>query len=99
MICENLELITLEPVRYELAQITYGEIPLKRRSGQARRRAKPFKAEGIIDAVIRSGFILLIALAMITAINFIGFENFIENLRQVVENQQIEGFWVDAQFV
>ncbi len=95
----NLEVITLEPVRYELAQITYGEIPQKKRPKERRRMADFLKMDGLLDIAVRGGFILLIALAMFTAVNIIGFENFIENLRQVVDNQQIEGFWVDAQFV
>lgn len=98
MIYENHEVITLEPVRYEIAQITYGQIPQRGHHGRA--KAKSGKKEGwLIDAVLKNGLLLLIVLAMFTAVNLIGFENFIDNLKQVVNNQGIDGFLVNAEFV
>jgi magnesium-transporting ATPase (P-type) len=97
MIIDNLEVQTLEPVKYELAEISYVTLPEVHEEEQPKK--KPQRGGWLMDLLLRQCFIIFLVLAAFTAINIIGFESFIENLREVINNQGIDGFLVNAHYV
>lgn len=102
MINEQFDVITLEAVRCEQAEIITvkesREIKRKHKKEALWKKVDNPKG-GIIDFILRQSAIIIFILAMVTAINFIGFDAFIQNVRQVIEYQSMGDFFSNVLFV
>lgn len=100
MLNEEFEVITLEPVKCEQAEILIKSSRWKKAAKNHVKKVKENRSNGsILDMLIRQSLICFIVLIIFTAINFIGLNNFIENVEQVIENRSIGEYFLDANFV
>ena len=100
MISEEFEVVTLEPVKTEQAEILIKSRRWKKASKPREKKVKQQHSNGsILDMLIRQSFVFFIALVIFTAINFIGFDNFLKNVEQVIQNRSISEYFSDADFV
>lgn len=101
MIYEDFEVVSLLPVKYELAEISVKSRAEKSvRIAKKRNRAIPkadgvAKAGGVFDMMFRQCLVAFMILLIFTAINFVGFNDFMDNLKEVVQNRNITDFFID----
>lgn len=108
MIYEDFNVMLLDPVKYELADIRNkknfkkGSMVKSNLSVFRKNRAKKHISTvktGVLDMLIRNCFICLIILAVFSLFNLVGFNNVIENLREIAENRSLDGIFTNAEFM
>jgi hypothetical protein len=111
MIYEEFKVMSLEPVKYEIASIAKA----KRAKSTGKHSPKVsllqkhekgaagffsfFKTAGFIDALIRSCIICFIILALLTAVNIAGFNAVMENLKEIVASRSLSGLFALPEFM
>jgi hypothetical protein len=98
MIYDEFDIIPLEPVKYQIAEVNviskaYKKTPAYRRKSNIRH-----VKGGAVNSLYKYCIIAIMALIMFTAINIIGFGDFMENLEQVISNRSYN-FFTHPEFV
>jgi hypothetical protein len=95
MINQYFDIVQLDPVKYQIAQVSV--VNGARRKAEAyRRRGHTVKSGRAFSSFYKYCLIALMLLIIFTAVNIIGFGDFLENLKQVAGGIS---FYSDPDFV
>lgn len=100
MIHDFFDVMPLKPVRYQIANVSVLSKANKRPAAFKKRESNiTVKSDKLFNLLIRCCVIAFMLMAIFTAINIIGFSEFMNNVKQVVENQSVNKFFTNPEFV
>lgn len=92
MIYDEFDIIPLEPVKYQIAQVNVISKEYKKTPAYRRHNNVISVKGGGFSSLYKYCIIAIMVLVMFTAINIIGFGDFMKNLEQVINNRSYNFF-------
>lgn len=97
MFYEYPDTTQVEPVKYQIAQVSVVSGAHKKAEAY-RRRGHTVTSGRVFSSIYKYCLIALMALIIFTAVNIVGFGEFIDNLKNVAKSGGITNYYTDPDF-